>query len=147
MDLILVIALPPPAATASTAQLKVRVIKDTLDFMVGSLGGNGRDRISLVTFEVGLGGRVRKTGFLTVGRSSGRLHAFIDGIKWGGESNVRPEDEDEWAVKGTREEKTDVVTAVNHGTFLSMLSELLSNLCSQPWTSFSNENPRTPSAG
>ncbi|KAH8833007.1 Pleckstrin homology domain-containing protein [Flagelloscypha sp. PMI_526] len=116
MDLILVIALPPPSATSSTAQLKIRVIKETLDFMIGSLGGNGKDRISLVTFEVGNGGRVRKTGFLAVGRSSSRLHNFVDGIKWCGDSQSgqQNEDDDQWTVKGSREEKTDVVTAVNH---------------------------------
>ncbi|PPQ91875.1 hypothetical protein CVT25_000750 [Psilocybe cyanescens] len=110
MDLILVISLPPPSALPSTAQLKVRVIKATLDFLVASLGP--KDRLSLVTFEVGIGGRVRKCPFLSLGKgqSRQRLEKFID------ELGVRlDESQDEFLVRGSKEEKTDVVTAVNHG--------------------------------
>ncbi|KDR80747.1 hypothetical protein GALMADRAFT_61340 [Galerina marginata CBS 339.88] len=110
MDLILVISLPPPTALPSTAQLKVRVIKATLDFLVASLGQ--KDRLSLVTFEVGVGGRVRKCPFLSVGKAQSRqrLEKFID------EVGVRlDEAQDEFLVRGSKEEKTDVVTAVNHG--------------------------------
>ncbi|KAF9054534.1 Pleckstrin homology domain-containing protein [Panaeolus papilionaceus] len=110
LDLILVISLPPPTALPSTAQLKVRVIKTTLDFLIASLGP--KDRLSIVTFEVGIGGRVRKTPFLCVGKSHSRnrLQKFVDetGLKL-------DETADEFLVKGSREEKTDVVTAVNHG--------------------------------
>ncbi|KAG5221131.1 Pleckstriny domain-containing protein [Salix suchowensis] len=110
MDLILVISLPPPTSVPSTAQLKIRVIKATLDFMLASAGG--RDRLSFVTFEVGIGGRVRKTPFLSVGKeaSRGRLEKFVDEI-----GGVREEGVDEFLVKGMKDEKTDVVTAVNHG--------------------------------
>jgi len=110
MDLILVISLPPPSALPSTAQLKIRVIKTTLDFIVASLGP--KDRLSLVTFEVGIGGRVRKCPFLSVGKlpSRQRLEKFID------EVGVRlEENQDEFLVRGSKDEKTDVVTAVNHG--------------------------------
>ncbi|PPQ73569.1 hypothetical protein CVT26_010370 [Gymnopilus dilepis] len=110
MDLILVISLPPPSALPSTAQLKIRVIKATLDFIVASLGP--KDRLSLVTFEVGVGGRVRKCPFLSVGRAQSRqrLEKFVD------ELGVRlDETQDEFLVRGAKEEKTDVVTAVNHG--------------------------------
>ncbi|KAF4611282.1 hypothetical protein D9613_007054 [Agrocybe pediades] len=110
MDLILVISLPPPNALPSTAQLKIRVIKTTLDFIVASLGS--KDRLSLVTFEVGVGGRVRKTPFLSVGRTQSRqrLEKFVD------EVGVRlEENSDEFLVRGSKDEKTDVVTAVNHG--------------------------------
>jgi hypothetical protein len=68
-----------------------------------------------VTFEVGPAGRVRKTPFLCAGRtqSRARLAKFIDEI------GTRPEEdqftEDEFLVKGSKDEKTDVVTAVNHG--------------------------------
>ncbi|KAJ8695193.1 hypothetical protein PTI98_007808 [Pleurotus ostreatus] len=110
MDLILVISLPPPTSVPSTAQLKIRVIKATLDFMLASAGA--RDRLSFVTFEVGIGGRVRKTPFLSVGKeaSRGRLEKFVDEI-----GGVREEGVDEFLVKGMKDEKTDVVTAVNHG--------------------------------
>jgi hypothetical protein len=111
VDLILVISVPPPTAVPSTAALKVRVIKATLDFLLHSLGP--KDRLSLCTFEVGMGGTVRKTPFLCVGKapSRARLARFIEGI------GARKEDpqEDEFAIKGPRDEKTDVVTAVNHG--------------------------------
>ncbi|KAJ6493516.1 Pleckstrin homology domain-containing protein [Mycena vitilis] len=110
LDLIIVVSLPPPGAAPSTATLKVRVIKATLDFTLASL--STKDRLSLVTFEVGQGGRVRRTPFLYVGRpqSRQRLEKFIDEI------GVRVDDGmDEFLVRGSKDEKTDVVTAVNHG--------------------------------
>lgn len=110
IDLILIVSLPPPSAARSTAALKLRVIKASLDFILASLGT--KDRLSLVTFEVGPGGRVRKTPYLCVGKalSRGRLSRFIDEIG-------RPDEgqDDEFLVRASKEEKTDVVTAVNHG--------------------------------
>ncbi|KIY53347.1 hypothetical protein FISHEDRAFT_63373 [Fistulina hepatica ATCC 64428] len=113
LDLILVISVPPPGAPASTATLKVRVIRSTLEFLLASL--TARDRVSLVTFEVGAGGRVRKTPFLSPGRpaSRRRLDQFIDGVAFGREGG--PRDDDEFLIRGNKDEKTDVVTAVNHG--------------------------------
>ncbi|EPQ56625.1 hypothetical protein GLOTRDRAFT_75412 [Gloeophyllum trabeum ATCC 11539] len=113
LDLILVISLPSPNSVPSTAQLKIRVIKNTLDFVIGSLGA--KDRLGLVTFEVGMGGRVRKTPFLCVGRaqSRARLTKFVDEI--GMRRQEEAEYEDEFLVRGNKDEKTDVVTAVNHG--------------------------------
>ncbi|KAJ7442298.1 Pleckstrin homology domain-containing protein [Mycena latifolia] len=110
LDLILVVSLPPAGAAPSTAALKVRVIKATFDFTLASL--SNKDRLSLVTFEVGPSGRVRRTPFLYVGKaqSRARLEKFIDEI------GVRVEDSaDEFLVRGSKDEKTDVVTAVNHG--------------------------------
>ena len=108
MDLIMVISVPPPMSVPSTAQLKIRVIKTTLDFLLASLGP--RDRLSLVTYEVGQGGKVRKTPFLCVGKTQSRkrLAKFIDII------GSRSED-DEFLVRGIKEGHTDVVNAVNHG--------------------------------
>jgi hypothetical protein len=110
LDLILVISLPPPSAVPSTAALKARVIKASLDFIMASLAV--KDRLSLVTFEVGVGGKVRKTPFLALGKAQSRvrLSKFVDDI---GRSD---EYEDEFLVKGSKDEKTDVVTAVNHGS-------------------------------
>ncbi|KAJ3851410.1 Pleckstrin homology domain-containing protein [Lentinula lateritia] len=118
MDLIMVISLPPPNSSPSTAQLKLRVIKATLDFIIASLAT--KDRLSLVTFEVGPGGRVRKTPFLSVskGQSKTRLEKFVEDI------STRPTSDpdgmgtsrvDEFLVRVSKDEKTDVVTAVNHG--------------------------------
>ncbi|KAG1746559.1 uncharacterized protein EDB91DRAFT_1327918 [Suillus paluster] len=110
LDLILIVSLPPPNAPRSTAALKLRVIKASLDFTLASLGA--KDRLSLVTFEVGPGGRVRKTPYLCVGKahSRGRLSKFIDEIGRSDEGQ-----DDEFLVRASKEEKTDVVTAVNHG--------------------------------
>ncbi|KAF7309771.1 hypothetical protein MIND_00349000 [Mycena indigotica] len=116
LDLILVISLPAPGSAPSTASLKVRVIKATLDFILASM--SPKDRLSLVTFEVGPAGRVRRTPFLALGKAQSRrrLEKFID------ETGVRLEDSmDEFLVRGSKDEKTDVVTAVNHGTMVSLL--------------------------
>jgi hypothetical protein len=130
LDLILVISVPPASINSpaysthlspATAQLKVRVIKNTLDFVLGQLGP--RDRLSLVTFEVGVGGKVRKTPFLSASKpmSRKRLENFIDGIHGPEEDRDdnpmgrKPEADDEFLVRNANEEKTDVVTAVNHG--------------------------------
>jgi hypothetical protein len=111
MDLIVVISIPPPTAVPSTAQLKVRVIRTTLDFILASL--MPKDRLSLVTFEVGALGKVRKTPFLSVGKTQSRtrLERFVDQL--GGKVE---EGQDEFVVKCAKDEKTDVVTAVNHGS-------------------------------
>ncbi|KAH7890813.1 Pleckstrin homology domain-containing protein [Phlebopus sp. FC_14] len=112
LDLILIVSLPPPSAPRSTAQLKTRVIKTSLDFILASLGV--KDRLSLVTFEVGSGGRVRKTPYLCAGRTQSRerLLKFIDGI---GRPDESQNLEDEFLIRASKDEKTDVVTAVNHG--------------------------------
>lgn len=110
LDLILVISVPPPHVTASASNLKCRVIKSSLDFVIASL--SPKDRLSLVTFEVGVGGKVRKTPFLNVGKptSRSRLNRFVDNI-----GSRRDLDHDEFLARGSQDEKTDVVTAVNHG--------------------------------
>ena len=112
LDLILVISVPSPSATPSTAALKVRVIRASLDFIIASMGL--KDRLSLVTFEVGIGGRVRKTPFLSPGKTASRtrLKKFVDDI--GFREDGTPH-EDEFLVRASQDDKTDVVTAVNHG--------------------------------
>ncbi|PCH36261.1 hypothetical protein WOLCODRAFT_20435 [Wolfiporia cocos MD-104 SS10] len=112
LDLILVVSVPAPNATPSTAALKIRVIRASLDFIIASLGP--KDRLSLVTFEVGVGGRVRKTPFLSPGKpqSKTRLRKFVDEL---GRRDDGTPFEDEFLVRGSQDDKTDVVTAVNHG--------------------------------
>lgn len=110
MDLIIVLSIPPPSAVPSTAQLKIRVIRASLDFILASL--TPKDRLSLVTFEVGSSGKVRKTPFLSMAKAQSRtrLEKFVNDI------GAKVEDgQDEFLVKGSKDEKTDVVTAVNHG--------------------------------
>ena len=110
LDLILVISIPPAHTTASAANLKHRVIKTSFDFVIASL--SPKDRLSLVTFEVGVGGKVRKTPFLNVGKATSRirLSKFVDEI-----GARLDHDNDEFLVRNSQDEKTDVVTAVNHG--------------------------------
>jgi hypothetical protein len=142
LDLILVVSLPPPGAAPSTAALKVRVIKATLDFTLASMGS--KDRLSLVTFEVGQSGRVRRTPFLSVtkAQSQQRLEKFIDEI------GVRVDEAaDEFLVRGSKDEKTDVVTAVNHGVFSLGKIFLLCTDAFQAWTSCCSASPRIRSRG
>ncbi|OBZ66918.1 hypothetical protein A0H81_13173 [Grifola frondosa] len=113
LDLILVILVPAPNATPSTAALKVRVIRASFDFIIiASL--SAKNRLSLVTFEVGIGGNVRRTPFLCLGKgqSRARLSKFVDEI--GRRDNGMPF-QDEFLVRGSQDDKTDVVTAVNNG--------------------------------
>ncbi|KAF8315450.1 hypothetical protein DL93DRAFT_2079249 [Clavulina sp. PMI_390] len=108
LDLICVISVPPPSVHVPTASLKTRVIKTTLEFVIASMGA--KDRLSLVTFEVGVQGRIRKTPFLSLGRAQSRqrLASFVDSLS-------ERKEGDEFLVPSGRDEKTDVVTAVNHG--------------------------------
>lgn len=125
LDLILVLSLPPAHVRAS-AELKLRVVRSSLDFVIANLGK--RDRLSIVTFEVGLGamGRVRKTPFLSIGRAQGRarLMRFVDTMGASMDEDDGQE-EDEFLVRSGKEEKTDVVTAVNHGASACGYSNLL----------------------
>lgn len=119
LDLILVISVPPANAPSSMAALKVRVIKNTLDFVLAQLGV--RDRLSLVTFEMGPGGKVRKTPFLSSAKtqSRARLGKFVDEI------GLRADESSGWKdefVVRSQDEKTDVVTAINHGEWECMVT-------------------------
>ncbi|KAG8794413.1 actin organization and endocytosis protein [Ceratobasidium sp. 428] len=80
MDLIAVVSLSPPSACASTTQLKLRIIRTTLDFLVASLGA--RNHLALVTFQAGKNSRVRKTLFLSRGKplkrvATGESYTFL----------------------------------------------------------------------
>ncbi|KAG8742764.1 hypothetical protein FRC10_000931 [Ceratobasidium sp. 414] len=115
IDLIAVVSLPAPNAHASTAQLKLRVIRTTLDFLVASLGP--RDRLALVTFQAGKNGRVRKTPFLNLGKpgSVARMSGFIESTASRTAEENFNDGSDEFWVKTGKDEVVDVVTAVNHG--------------------------------
>ncbi|EJU03476.1 hypothetical protein DACRYDRAFT_21059 [Dacryopinax primogenitus] len=109
LDLVVIVSVPTPHAwqlATGSASLKLNVLRSTLDFILGNMGP--RDRLSFVTFEVGLQGRIRRTPFLSPGKSTSkrRLEAFIAGMAKDGN--------DEFLVPPTKEEKTDVVTAVNN---------------------------------
>ncbi|TFY58718.1 hypothetical protein EVG20_g8046 [Dentipellis fragilis] len=95
LDLILVLSLPSPHALASTAQLKLRVIKTSLDFVCASPEPT----------------RSPEHRHLRSWRR--RPPRFVDEIGFRGEEGMGFEDE--FLVRGNKDEKTDVVTAVNHG--------------------------------
>jgi hypothetical protein len=132
LDLICVISVPPPSAHVSTASLKTRVIKTSLEFIMASMGA--RDRLSIVTFEVGVQGRIRRTPFLSMGRgqSRQRLTNFVDTLS-------DRKDSDEFLVQTGRDEKTDVVTAVNHGEF-PRTSLKLPPFVPHIWSRYKEEN-------
>ncbi|KAG2036606.1 hypothetical protein BDR03DRAFT_1011560 [Suillus americanus] len=110
-DLILFVSLPPPSAPHSTVALKLRAIKASLDFILAAL--RAKDHLSFITFEVGPGGCVRKMPYLCVGKplSRGRLSKFIDEIGCSDEGQ-----NNKFLVRASKEEKTDVVTAVNQAS-------------------------------
>ncbi|WWC91194.1 uncharacterized protein L201_006136 [Kwoniella dendrophila CBS 6074] len=106
IDLVIVLSLP---ASSSNNQLplKVKLMKSSLAFTLSLLGP--QDRISIVTCEMGANGIVRKTPFLSPCRyeSRKRLEAFVETLGSG------REEKDEFQVQVGREERFDVVTAVN----------------------------------
>ncbi|RSH95238.1 hypothetical protein EHS25_000324 [Saitozyma podzolica] len=105
LDLVVVLSLPTPAQ--SQLPLKVKLMRQSLAFVLAALGP--RDRISLVACEMGSSGTVRKTPFLCSTRydSRKRLESFVETLGTG-----KVED-DEFEVTVGREERQDVVTAVN----------------------------------
>lgn len=125
LDLVLAFSLPTAAGSnQSSTPLKLRLIKSTLEFVFSVLGP--QDRVSVVTFEVGVGGLVRKTPLLCPGRASGRakLQAFADRII--DNSEAHHDDENNFEVVTGKEERIDVVTGLNHA-FDSILQRKTKN--------------------
>nr|XP_031861524.1 uncharacterized protein CI109_003128 [Kwoniella shandongensis]KAA5528596.1 hypothetical protein CI109_003128 [Kwoniella shandongensis] len=106
IDLVIVLSLPAPSSSTQLP-LKVKLMKSSLQFVLALLGP--RDRISLVTCEMGLNGIVRKTPFLSTTRyeSRKRLEAFVETLGTG------RKDKDDFEVSVGQDERLDVVTAVN----------------------------------
>ncbi|EPQ27883.1 uncharacterized protein PFL1_04627 [Pseudozyma flocculosa PF-1] len=121
LDLVLMFAVPPvlpnnaQGSINSSAALKLRLVRSTLDFVVSHMGP--KDRVSLVAYSVGYEGEVKRTALLNPRRSSSRqmLGEFIQciGRPWDGHA------EDPFRVDldrlGGTSERTDSVTAVNVG--------------------------------
>ncbi|WWC64019.1 uncharacterized protein I303_106625 [Kwoniella dejecticola CBS 10117] len=107
IDLVIVLSLPAPSQSNNQLPLKVKLMKSSLSFILALLGP--KDRISLVTCEMGVNGIARKTPFLTPCRyeSRKRLEAFVETLGSGREAK------DDFEVQVGREERYDVVTAVN----------------------------------
>ncbi|TYJ56141.1 hypothetical protein B9479_003127 [Cryptococcus floricola] len=113
LDLVLVVSLSAFApGHGQSIPLKVKLVRQSLEFTLALLGVN--DRVSLVSCEMGANGTLRKTPFLSpyLPHSRQRLEAFIETLGQG-----RPEDDeeggDEFEVPVGRDEKFDVVTAMN----------------------------------
>ncbi|WVR09056.1 hypothetical protein IAU60_006117 [Kwoniella sp. DSM 27419] len=112
VDLVIVISLPTSSpATQQQLPLKVKLMRSSLSFVLALMGP--KDRVSLVTCEMGTNGLVRKTPFLSPHRyeSRRRLEGFIDIIGSGRTTDIK----DDFEVSVGREERFDVVTAVNVG--------------------------------
>lgn len=121
MDVVLMISVPSvlpehiSGSISSSAALKLRLIRSSLDFVIHSLGPN--DRISLVAFIVGIDGEVKRTGLLNPHREASRLllEEFVQNIGRPWDS----QDSDRFTVDlsklGGSSERIDSVTAVNVG--------------------------------
>lgn len=123
IDLVIMVSIPSVTAQtgvssstlSSSAALKVRLIRSTLDFIVSHLGPN--DRIALVAYHVGIDGLVRRTSLLNTFKQSSKekLEQFIEtiGKPWEG-TMPDPFVEDVDRLGGSSD-RTDTVTAVNVG--------------------------------
>jgi len=124
IDLVIMISVPSffgqssslsSSTLSSSAALKLRLIRSTLDFVINHLGPS--DRIALVAYNVGVDGLVRRTSLLNASKpqSMEKLEQFVDtiGRPWEG-PGVDPFQEDMDRLGGSSD-RTDTVTAVNIG--------------------------------
>lgn len=116
IDLVIVCSVPPPSSSSSSAALKLRLIKAALEHVCLSLGPS--DRLSIVTYEQGVGGTVRKTPFVMMGRVAGRnkMKQFLAAIG----SAIPPDPQadpgrDEFAISVDKEGSTDMIVGINVG--------------------------------
>jgi len=111
IDVVVVLSLPTYNMTQGKIDprmhLKPLIMRQTLSFVLATLGP--RDRVSLVSAEMGANGVVRKTPFLnpTKYESRRRLEAFVDLLGSGRQFN------DDFEVTTGPDDKMDVVTAMN----------------------------------
>ncbi len=118
VDLLIALSIPSASGpAASSAQLKLRLIKTSLTFLCQVLGP--RDRLSIVTFAPGPNGAIRKTPFLSPGRYEGRqkLDRFIAGLHQedGSGADSRDEIVDEFRAETGKDEHVDMVSGLNVG--------------------------------
>jgi hypothetical protein len=108
VDLVIILSLPAPNPNQGSAlPLKTKLIKSSMAFLLALMGP--KDRIALVSCEMGVNGAVRKTPFLNTTRpeSRRRLENFVEQLGTGNQDDVENQ------VPVGPEEKMDVVTAVN----------------------------------
>ncbi len=121
LDLIIMISVPlvvemtsGASAVSSSAALKLRLIRSSLEFIVNNL--RQHDRICLVSYSVGLEGQVRKTQLLkpSIHSSRERLMQFIEGMGSNAAGASDPFVEDLGKLGGSSD-RIDTVTALNVG--------------------------------
>lgn len=151
LDLVLMVSVPAPAqqqpaiaGRSSTAALKLRLIRSTLEFVASHMGP--RDRIAIVAYMSGPEGEVRRTALLNVNRdrSRAKLAEFIDGIgKVWDQGEDDPYRVDSHKLGGASD-RTDTVTALNVG-----LDVVLGRRGKNPCTSMIliNDTPDGPVRG
>ncbi|GHJ88476.1 hypothetical protein NliqN6_4878 [Naganishia liquefaciens] len=117
LDLVVVCSVSTlPSSRSSSAMLKLRLIKAALEHVVASLGSH--DRLSLVTYEKGRAGPVRKTPFFTMGRvtSRNRIATFLAALGATGSVHERTESDcDNFEVSVNKEIPADMITGINVG--------------------------------
>ncbi|PWN50852.1 hypothetical protein IE53DRAFT_75830 [Violaceomyces palustris] len=120
IDLVIMISVPavlPDQVTGainSSAALKLRLVRSTLEFIVSNLGT--RDRVALVAYTIGVEGEVRRTALLNTGRDQSKraLDAFLEGVGKPSRNSGDPFVEDVHRLGGSSE-RIDTITAVNVG--------------------------------
>lgn len=126
LDLVIMFSIPTVASSTSTpslssttlsssAALKLRLLKSTLEFVIANLGP--RDRLALVAYQVGLQGPVRRTGMLNSSkeRSREKLENFVATIGKTFDSDEEDPFREDLEKLGGSSDRTDTVTAVNVG--------------------------------
>ncbi|MCO5590095.1 hypothetical protein L7F22_044064 [Adiantum nelumboides] len=123
IDLVIMVSVPSvtgqPSVSSSTlsssAALKVRLIRSTLDFVINNMGP--RDRIAIVAYHVGVEGAVRRTALLNTSKKSSveKLEQFVDSIGKPWEGPGKDPFREDIERLGGNSDRTDTVTAVNVG--------------------------------
>ncbi|KDN41245.1 hypothetical protein K437DRAFT_269762 [Tilletiaria anomala UBC 951] len=126
LDLVIMISVPvvveaqrsSTASISSSAALKLRLIRSSLEFIVNNVGPT--DRVSLVSYTAGQEGQVRKTPLLQPAKDASRLCLlrFIEGMGTAGDgvdgSSADPFVADLSGLGGGSD-RVDTVTAINVG--------------------------------
>lgn len=117
LDLMLILSVPSPFTAPSSFSLKVKIIRQTLEFVINSVGPKAR--ISIVAFTAGEGARgvLRKTPFLAVGKPEGRRKLELAVEEIGREPMESGADTEALALVDSRDPRVTVVTGVNLGAY------------------------------
>jgi hypothetical protein len=131
LDLLIVCSVPAASSTNSAATLKIRLIKAAMAHACSMLGPY--DRLSIVTYQHGIGGSVTRTPFLSPGRAEGRnkLQRYLAALGGNLGKDVQGgSDNDHFSVPSDAETKIDIVAGVNYG-----LDRILQRTTKNPLTS------------